>query len=695
MAEYGLGTPAFAAFNTPTGPKIHTNGEPMDVKWMEENWVLVWFAGASGWTNWDSPWVIYLQHKPTGMSLDKNGLHFEFTSDAGDVVLFPLYGYEKAPLKGKDYLAAHGLPSNKIRTWEWERAIPREPLMRVKYWACATREFPIYCEDSFSVNRASDTLTIRQHFQWHSIHDDWKTRHIKLAPISPPLAFAFMDKQFPVEFSEPVRDFALFTPYGPYLAAENVDGFDATFKLLQYINETEAYDAPQTTNHPTVQAALDRLRTTAREKFHGPEYAQQDERTGSVCQALSGDLWFAKALPYYEAVTRTNALASLGKHFREEVLIPSRFILRDLPAGSGRSYYVLEKPGIEQAGMSGDFRQFNASLLETLWAHAHFTGDWDLLKQRWDLVKKLRCTPAEASWVSFGCEPTAELCDQAAPCLAMARMAYRIGDIDTYNYACCMFVRELVQVYAKQRGADYFRRHQPWHSMEFLPGEVYLNSIRGDVAGWQIDGPSYPAETQERQWTNRWVRFNNEDVARFYRDYLKDDVRRELDVFSRRWEAKRKYDHDPNLMPSEVQLRSFLLNASPAQLATVATPQQFSGPAAGVVASCISVLRTSHPTRYERLIPAGDPSPFVAGPEREVAGPNPCLVQAIQSKLDDTVNQSPQPIWPEVTWWKSWKTPTGHRWTFGHVTPLRQGTPTAVQAVPLNWNTEVFTYRLP
>src|SRR5437016_8049359 len=61
LADYGLGAPAYAAFNTPTGPRIHRNGESMEAKWMEENWVLVWFAGAKGWTNWDSPWVIYLE----------------------------------------------------------------------------------------------------------------------------------------------------------------------------------------------------------------------------------------------------------------------------------------------------------------------------------------------------------------------------------------------------------------------------------------------------------------------------------------------------------------------------------------------------------------------------------------------------------------------------------------------------------
>src|SRR5207253_8088641 len=143
---------------------------------------------------------IYLQHKPTMIRLDPAGLHFEFKEPAGDVVLMPLYGDEKAPTR-KDSLAA-SRASARIKTWEWARAIPREPLMRVKYWASATREFPIYCEDTFSVNRASDTVTIRQRCHWHSIEDDWKTRHIRLAPITPALGLALADKQFPVEFSK-------------------------------------------------------------------------------------------------------------------------------------------------------------------------------------------------------------------------------------------------------------------------------------------------------------------------------------------------------------------------------------------------------------------------------------------------------------------------------------------------------------
>jgi hypothetical protein len=162
-----------------------------------------------------------------------------------------------------------------------------------------------------------------------------------------------------------------------------------------------------------------------------------------------------------------------------------------------------------------------------------------------------------------------------------------------------------------------------------------------------------------------------------------------------RWDPKRKYNNDSHIMPSEVQLRSLLLNESPAELAVVATPDKFSGPASGVIASCLSVLRTSHPTRYERLVAAGDPSPFVAGLEREVSGPNTYLVQAIQTSAEDKKTKAIQPLWPEVTWWKSWKTPTGARWTFGHVTPVRDGLPTNVETVPLNWNSMASVYSVP
>ena len=316
------------------------------------------------------------------------------------------------------------------------------------------------------------------------------------------------------------------------------------------------------------------------------------------------------------------------------------------------------------------------------------------MKERWPLVKRLFTTPAETRWVGFGRDAVAEIGDEAAPCAAFARLAYVAGDLDSYNYGCYLFARELVLLFLKQRGSDYFRKHQPGHSLEFMDDEVFLTQLQGDTAGWQIDGPRYPENTGARLFHNRWLRFQDADVARFYRDFLGEDVRRELDWLQNRWEPKRRGHNDPHLMPSLVQLRSLLLNETPAELAHVATPDQFTGPPSGVIASCLGLLRATHPARFQRLFPPGEPSPFVAGLEREVAGPNARLLTDVQPAEIDPKTAAGPALWPQLTWW-GWKTPTGARWTFGHIRPVREGLAENVQTIPLNWNTRVVVYALP
>ncbi len=342
--------------------------------------------------------------------------------------------------------------------------------------------------------------------------------------------------------------------------------------------------------------------------------------------------------------------------------------------------------------MLGDAGKFSTNTLETLWAYAHYSDDWALIKERWPLIKKLFCTPAETRWVGFGRDAIAEIGDEAAPCLALARMAHKIGDRDTYAYACYMFARELAHLWVKQRGASYFVRRQPWQTPEPMPANVYLTNLWGDVASWQIDGPTYPKGDREKQYTNRWVRFKNEDVGRFYRDHFKQEVAAELDQLQARWEPKRRYMNDSHIMPSLVQLRSLLLNESPDALARVARPNQFGGPPSGVIASCLSILRTSRPTRYVRLVPKDEsPTAFVPGLEREVGGANTYLAQVTLNEWEDSAKKK-HALWPLVVTWWGWKTPTGGRWTVGQVVPEPGGAPRPARSSALNWNTEVVRY---
>ena len=147
LPETGLGGPTFAAISTQQGPKIFKPGERIEPNRMRESWFVVWFAGATNWTNWDSPWFLTLQHRPSKIRFDGDGLHFTFTNEAGYAALMPMYGESKPAQLDKQPLPFYESIEKKKRvlTWEWFRALPADPLARARYWESALREFPIAC----------------------------------------------------------------------------------------------------------------------------------------------------------------------------------------------------------------------------------------------------------------------------------------------------------------------------------------------------------------------------------------------------------------------------------------------------------------------------------------------------------------------------------------------------------------------
>ena len=701
LASTGLGGPTFLAYSSPTGIATLRPGDVVNGSELRENWLLACFPGASGWTNWDSPWAVFLQRRPARVQFNTNGVELQFVGPAAHFAMMPLYGYYKPPqmdhefkdpsvdgksgkFMSRDSGSAGGMKRPKLLTWEWPLAVARDPLTRLRYWAGATRCFPVRCEDTLRVDQGRGSVTIRQRFDWLDIPDEWGTRPIRIAPVSPTLGLALKQgPRFPVEFSAAPFDFEIPTPYGPFHGVPDADGYDMTFPVLRYVNETEAAALPVSSNAPPiVVAALQRLRAVARERFPGTGRFQPDHGgPGNLSWSVMGDSWYAKALPYLDDVTRSNAVVVLRRYLREEVLVPGRFVEREFPAGSGLKYRILEGPGIGPWTTLDDAGKFSANLLETVWAYAHFTGDHALVRERWSLIRRLFTTAAQTRWVGFGRDQIAEPGDEASAALAFARLAYLAGDLDAYAFGCAEFARELVQLHVRQCGAPWFRAQQPWHSMEPIDTDVFLTNLWGDVAGWQMDGPRYPAATGGRQFENRWVRFQNLDVARFCREHLQAEVRSEFVALEGRWEPNRRFTDDSRMRPSWVRLESLLLGAAPERLATIATPDQFQGPPSGVVASCLAVLRAAQAPRFERLIPAGPPSAFVLGLERDVPGPNTHLVQSLSSGSEQT------PGWPRITWW-GWQTPSGQRWNFGEVQAgdVAAARLASATKIPLNWN---------
>lgn len=239
LTPAGIGGPTFVAMSTELGPKIFQPGQKIDPALMRESWFVVWFAGATNWLEWDSPQLLTLQRRPSSILFDTNGLHFTFATNAGYAALMPLYGYYKPAQLAYQPLPIYDAVEKKKRvlTWEWYKALPADPLARARYWASVLREFPIFCEDSFSLDTESDRLNVRQSFRWLSWEDDWKTKHWKLAPLSPVLALAYKEG-LPAEFSKKPFDMEIFTTYGPYYGVENVDSYELTLPLLGYVNTT-------------------------------------------------------------------------------------------------------------------------------------------------------------------------------------------------------------------------------------------------------------------------------------------------------------------------------------------------------------------------------------------------------------------------------------------------------------------------
>lgn len=646
LARVGLEAPRFVAWSTPSGPRVFKNGEDLDVLRMEENWVLVWFAGATGWTNGDSPWAVFLQHRPASMKLNAEGLHFTFSNRVGDVVLLPLYGAEWLPAKGQPPALRQDKPSaaEKLRTWEWATALPRDPLVRLRYWAGATRRIPVDVDETFRVRRAEDSLMFRWRFAWHAIEDEWKTKPLRLAPLSPTLALALREPAFPARFDAHPFDLEMFTPYGPWYGVPDVDEFSATLPLLQYVHETEVIPVRGGTNvHPAVAAAGRALSAVA-----------ADAAANGVWHELA---WVAKALPQLDTPARDAVAARLKSRLSQRL---------EAKPGPG---------GAPAVGVPG--------LLEACWAYAHFSGDWDWARRQWPALRPALAAAGDVTWAGFGRERMAAGGDLAAPWIALARLAYQAGDLEAYHQACALLAHDLVQLWVRQRGAAYFRQHQPSRPMEPWSDPLVLTELDGREPGWRLDGPKCSDEGRRQRYAARWMRFSDGDVARFYQDYLGPDLRRELASLAATGATARGVNHQPQELPFLVQLRSLLLQESPGALAAMASPETFSGGVGGRLAAALCVLRTAEPARYERLIPAGKPSESLAGGTRGISGDggSPGLMFRIVAPAGD---------WPAVGR-PGWGKPVGGVWTLGAIKSARYGVPAKMDVIPVGRHARILS----
>lgn len=677
LDQWGVGGPTRLAVRGPDGLEDLTPPATVEGKDMRQPWLYVSFRGSGGWDQWDEPWLVVLQHRPTRAVADASGLRLEFAGEAGFIVAMPLYGAHKLiPIEGADGYEAPGKQAQAALA-------PMAAADRCEVWSRILRYWPLNAREEVKIVPGKDTLRLRCTVEHVEVKDDWGTRGLRTAPLPPTLALA-LKTGFPARVSGQEQTVGLPSAYGPYMAVRG-NSYTIDFPLLQYVNETETQQPPNM-DDPIVALAAQEVARRMERKFTDGELERIWDHGGgnNYCWQAMGDRYYAKALAYAPEQAGDNAKACMAKCVRQWVLNEAKY-------KPFRGKLILEGPGIGNWGGYDDSGKFSSNILETLWWYAHCTGDWDVIRERWDTVQKLFVTPRECRWRGFGRDAIAEMGDEAAPPLCMARMAYQIGDMDMYAYASYVFVRELVHLWVKTQPecGEWFRALQPWHNMERMDGRLFLTNLWGDVAGWQIDGPDYPDQTGERQYRNRWVRFGNEDVARFFRDHMGQIVREELDWWATREDSPYKPGQSTaHIAPSLEQLRSLLLNESPEELAKL-TPMQDAriGRAADAISYYLSFIRIGRPTQYTRLIPEDLPtSPWILGLERESDGSDSCLVVRVSTK---------EGHWPVLSDWRAWKPPKApadlpgaDRWSYGQI--IAGDAPPDLRWERLSWTTNVW-----
>jgi hypothetical protein len=476
LSASGLGGATFLAYSSPTGITSLKPGQSVVGESLRENWLLVGFPGAKGWDDWDSPWAVFLQQRPEQVTLEEDGVRVQFEGEAGYFTLLPLYGYYKPPQKDREVLKDRGFKEKKLLTWEWPTVVARDPLVRLRYWAGATRHFPVGVGGDFWVDRGRDTLHLRARFQWLEVPDAWGTRPARVAPLPPPMGWVLTrGGAFPADCKPLPMDHELPTPYGPYVGIRDVDEYTLSFSLLESVHalEVPVWPLPEGTSSGVVEA-WETVRTVVHKRLtDGPAL---ELGTRSASETMEDAIWLARALPYLDEATREQALAVLRRDLRGRWLLDAAYEEREHPEGSGRRSLMIE----------GDKASMADRLLPVVWAYAHYAGDPAVVKEHWSLIRRWFTTPAMTTWASLGRQGAEAGGEDVATALAYARLAYLAGDLDAYHFGCLVYARERTLDEMRQRGATWFREQQPWHSMEPLDETVRLTHVEGGLVGWKL-----------------------------------------------------------------------------------------------------------------------------------------------------------------------------------------------------------------
>lgn len=472
LGEVGLSAPQYIAY--PVNGRVKITRSPCQVKpKLSAPWFLVWFNGGRGWKNikfvkhsfnysksfpdkvpgFDSPWLVVLQHQAE-IELDKDGVSIISDKPIENVVMMPLFGSEKLPLR---------------KTASWRSSLPGSVVKRIKKWVAISRKIPVYVKEDFKVDEIRDQVAIKNTFSYHEIKDDWGTKPLTIAPLSPVLSLSYKTG-FPMKFNKSSIDEKMVTHWGPLLAVEKSDTYTYTInRMLKYVDETRVVSSLNTSNRD-IQKAMQfnaiRLKWGISDRFgFNPirdTYAV-DWGMGCLAAMRRGAEYLNEADK--DIVTKQKVIDWINRNgYLDYYLNPNSYKTETTKVNSTLSETALvARSGHQTHGE--DLVKQTSRLPWVIWRYGYYSQEWDKISQSYDTIKKLYPLTKYMGWGCIAPVNTAEHAKISAKqgALGLARLGKQFGDQEGYCFGAYMYVKLLVNEWAWDVAAlPYIKKHGPW-----------------------------------------------------------------------------------------------------------------------------------------------------------------------------------------------------------------------------------------
>ena len=551
-----------AACVTPAGVKITSAiagalYDPGRDGVLKENWLLVWHGDSLG-HNEDLPILLVLHGRPSSITVEEGDvtIHAERASfDFG-----PPFGLRQ--FSGED-------------TEKWaDEGLPADVLEGCRFWSRATLAYPVGHKELYNVDHDREMVTFTEKYDYEIVNDDWGTQPLKIAAV-PPIIACLLDAGYPGKILTPRTDPGFISYAGPFAAT--VESDTACFELPVPVEDTfAALETPgQEENMDEVTRGTvnlmhrwsgwdwnmmdrdsGRLEHAPADKNEPMDFDRARER------ALTGDYpvigipddhvpgtpldtpWTSSPLnhsihvpPFLIADQRVRPgilaamrrmTASMDRMWSDEVFYGGIWRVEFEPTFKKPMMYIpLYRYQNITDRVNGeapyDFTSVSGHVAYGFKEAGLWTGRWDMVRKRWHKLLQA-CDPywRNHDWATAACDnkdsrPNSSVditWDNYAGLEALARCAYGVGDLKTYDFLCYLRARLAVGAVAHEALQQYLQPVIHWPDRFFAGhiGEPYppyrsgLLAEGGVAMEWSIPCPEGAAN--QVPW-----RFNNAGVS--------------------------------------------------------------------------------------------------------------------------------------------------------------------------------------